>query len=97
MGVALSSNGESALVLDSLNYVIRRVSLSSPYETTTFLGAQGASGDVDGNIETARFTNLAGHITVDPSNGNVAYLMDQTSSPGGKLKKLDLRQKDSCW
>ena len=69
-------------VADSGNHVIRKLDVSSSYQTSLFAGAPGTPGAVDGTGGGARFTRPTG-LTIDPADN--LFVAD---TGNGKIRQI---------
>ena len=83
-GIAISADGTFALVNDSDNYTVRRISLPG-MAVTTLAGAAGQQGFVDGTGNAARFSGMR-HLAISP-DASYALVGDSTNSA---VRRLDL-------
>lgn len=73
-GLSVHPSGTYCLVADHRNYLIRRVTLSSPYTVTTVAGDTSAFINLDGAGTNANF-NFPIDVKIAP-NGNTAFVLE---------------------
>ncbi|HSN74476.1 MAG TPA: hypothetical protein VL334_05185 [Anaerolineae bacterium] len=83
-GIAISADGSFALVSDTGNHTVRRVSLPGA-AVTTLAGGVGQAGFADGTGSAARFDNLR-NVGISP-DGSYALLEDRYNTA---VRRLDL-------
>ncbi len=83
-GITLSSDGSFALVADTINATVRRVTISTGY-VITLAGRARDYGSVDGTGNTARFSSPQG-VTLT-ANDQIAYVADTTNH---SIRRIDV-------